>query len=198
MGSYGGQGGMGRPSFGQRMGQPQQYSVGQSGIPPWAMQNQAGSQYNTASMMDGGMPRTGGNNVVTSPQMPSFAAPQATGGNMVQPDMGNPFASQAPQAPQAPMQPQVAMADQTNPASVNPQSLLRPSAAFGYDASQPAQAAQSGGASLQSLFPGLTSQQLAAINRIGQNPVGGGAALNDFLTSIRYPGALQPGQTTIR
>jgi hypothetical protein len=53
-------------------------------------------------------------------------------------------------------------------------------------------------AGAQSNLPGLTPQQLAMVNQIGANPVGGGAALNNYLLSIGYPGALQPGQLTIR
>jgi hypothetical protein len=73
--------------------------------------------------------------------------------------------------------------------------LLRPA-----QMQDPALAQQTpwGSPTAQSLYPGLNPQQLARVNQIGSNPGGGGAALNDYLLSIRYPGALQPGQPIIR
>jgi hypothetical protein len=163
-----------------------------------------------------GQPQTGGQNTVQDTSMPQPSMAPRTGGNdpysMAKPATymqtgGNDYAtggmdpySQAKPAQYQP--PQTGGQDNFNQQQYQPMQapqsweqqnsqLLRPQ-----QMQDPALAQQTpwGSPTAQSLYPGLTPQQLAQVNWIGSNPVGGGHALNDYLLSIRYPGALQPGQ----
>lgn len=108
-------------------------------------------------------PQTGGQDYYQSPDsgMPSFQQP-----------MSQPYMQQA-QAPQAPVQSWA----QQNAGLIHPQQMQDPGLAMQDKA----------GGSLQSQYPGLNPQQLARINQIGADPVGGGAALSTYLRSIGYP-----------
>jgi hypothetical protein len=124
-----------------------------------------------------GQPQTGGQDYQTGGMDPYFS------------NAGMPNPQQPMPGPSSMANPQQSMP----PPSWEQQNsqLLRPA-----QMQDPGQAQQTplGSPTAQSQYPGLTPQQLAQVNWIGSNPIGGGHALNDYLLSIRYPGALQPGQ----
>jgi hypothetical protein len=113
-------------------------------------------------------PQTGGNDYATGGMDPRSFNPPNPSTFMQQSQMQTP-AAQAPQS-----------WEQQN------SQLLRPA-----QMQDPALAAQdkAGGQTLQSIYPNLTPQQLAQVNRIGSDPVGAGGALSAYLISLGYPAA---------